>query len=97
MVARKRARIFGGHGGPPHYPKISAFCLEFCRRSCPVISGGFSSPNIPSRVGATSDKVPPLFSWPLYLLSNKIKGTGYVVCAVCSCPVLGSAMNSALP
>src|ERR1700731_2333904 len=67
------------------------------RRSWPLISGGCSSSSIAISVGATSASVPLSFMLPLKDGSKRISGTELVVCAVCGCPVAGSAMNSALP
>src|SRR5882757_4897377 len=68
------------------------------RRSCPVMSLGSGSPNIPRTVGEMSRNEPLGLSVNCLAFSETtINGTGFVVCAVCGPPVFGSIIISAFP
>src|SRR3954470_1173680 len=65
-------------------------------RSRPVISAGGSIPRSPSTVGATSRREPPVRS-DVAPAPTATRGTGLVVCAVCTPPVAGSIIISQFP
>ena len=69
---------------------------EASKRFIPVIWLGIGRPMRLSSVGATSPSLPPLAKLPCKPLAIRIKGTGFVVCAV-SGLFCSSSFVSALP